>query len=33
MRGIPKAFKKYYNVSDPAAIQQQAEADLALDKV
>jgi len=30
---IPKAFKKYYNTSDPAAIQQQAEADLPLDKV
>ena len=32
-RFIPKAFKKYYNVSDPAAIQQQAEAELPLDKV
>ncbi|HEX6441973.1 MAG TPA: TIGR03557 family F420-dependent LLM class oxidoreductase [Stellaceae bacterium] len=32
-RFIPKAFKKYYNVSDPAAIQQQAEAELPLDQV
>ena len=32
-RFIPKAFKKYYNVADPAAIQSQAESDLPLDKV
>lgn len=32
-RFIPKAFKKYYNIADPAAIQQQAEAELPLDKV
>src|SRR5207248_1042895 len=29
-RFIPKAFKKYYNTSDPAEIQRQAEADLPL---
>jgi alkanesulfonate monooxygenase SsuD/methylene tetrahydromethanopterin reductase-like flavin-dependent oxidoreductase (luciferase family) len=32
-RFIPKAFKKFYNNPDPAAIQSQAEADLPLDKV
>ncbi|MBV9016744.1 MAG: TIGR03557 family F420-dependent LLM class oxidoreductase [Alphaproteobacteria bacterium] len=32
-RFIPKAFKKYYNIGDPAEIQRQAEADLPLDKV
>jgi hypothetical protein len=29
----PKAFKGYYNVPDPARIQQRAEAEIALDKV
>ena len=32
-RFIPKAFKKYYNNPDPAAIEQQAAADLPLDQV
>ena len=32
-RFIPNAFKKYYNNPDPAAIQQQAEADVPLDKI
>jgi alkanesulfonate monooxygenase SsuD/methylene tetrahydromethanopterin reductase-like flavin-dependent oxidoreductase (luciferase family) len=32
-RFIPKAFKKYHNNPDPAAIQRQAEADLPLEKV
>jgi TAT-translocated FGD2 family F420-dependent dehydrogenase len=32
-RFIPKAFKTYYNTADPAEIEQQANADLPLDKV
>jgi TAT-translocated FGD2 family F420-dependent dehydrogenase len=32
-RFIPKAFKKYHNIPDPAEIQHQAEADLPLEKV
>jgi TAT-translocated FGD2 family F420-dependent dehydrogenase len=32
-RFIPKAFKGYYNVRDPAQIQQEAEAQLPIDKV
>lgn len=32
-RFLPKAFKKYYNVTDPAAIQQQAEAQVPLDQL
>ena len=32
-RFIPKAFKKYHNNPDPAAIQKEAEAELPLDKV
>jgi TAT-translocated FGD2 family F420-dependent dehydrogenase len=32
-RFIPRAFKKYYNTTDPAEIEQQANADLPLDKV
>ena len=32
-RFIPKAFKKYYNVPDPAAIEQQADQQLPLDQV
>jgi TAT-translocated FGD2 family F420-dependent dehydrogenase len=32
-RFLPKAFKAYYNIEDPAAIQQHAEADIPLDKI
>ena len=32
-RFIPKAFKKYHNNPDPAAIQRQAEAELSLEQV
>lgn len=32
-RFIPRAFKKYYNNSDPAAIQQQAGSDISIDKI
>lgn len=32
-RFIPKAFSKYYNVRDPQQIQQEAEAELAIEKV
>jgi TAT-translocated FGD2 family F420-dependent dehydrogenase len=32
-RFIPKAFKKYYNVSDPAEIQRQAEAQVPIDDI
>jgi alkanesulfonate monooxygenase SsuD/methylene tetrahydromethanopterin reductase-like flavin-dependent oxidoreductase (luciferase family) len=32
-RFIPKAFKKYYNTTDPAEIEQQANSELPLDKV
>jgi TAT-translocated FGD2 family F420-dependent dehydrogenase len=32
-RFLPKAFKTYYNIEDPAAIQQRAEADIPLDKI
>lgn len=32
-RFLPKAFKKYYNITDPTAIEQQAEAELPLEKV
>ncbi|MGA2125661.1 MAG: TIGR03557 family F420-dependent LLM class oxidoreductase [Xanthobacteraceae bacterium] len=32
-RFLPKAFKAYYNIEDPAAIQHRAEADIPLDKI
>ena len=32
-RFLPKAFKKYYNVADPAEIQQHAEGEVPLDKI
>ena len=32
-RFIPRAFKKYYNTTDPAAIQQQAASDIPIDKI
>ena len=32
-RFIPRAFKKYYNTADPAAIQQQAASDIPIDKI
>jgi alkanesulfonate monooxygenase SsuD/methylene tetrahydromethanopterin reductase-like flavin-dependent oxidoreductase (luciferase family) len=32
-RFLPKAFKTYYNVRDPQAIQEKAEAELSLEKV
>jgi F420-dependent hydroxymycolic acid dehydrogenase len=32
-RFLPKAFKTYYNITDPAEIQRQAEAELPLEKV
>ena len=32
-RFLPKAFKTYYNIPDPAAIEQRADAELPLDKV
>ena len=32
-RFLPKAFKKYYNVADPAEIQQHAEGEVPLDQI
>jgi TAT-translocated FGD2 family F420-dependent dehydrogenase len=32
-RFIPKAFKRYYNVTDPAQIQQRAEAEIPLEQI
>jgi hypothetical protein len=32
-RFLPKAFKQYYNVADPAAIERRADADLPLERV
>ena len=32
-RFLPKGFKKYYNVADPAQIQQRADAEVSLDQV